>query len=405
MKNAIIFLMKKTFQRPVIQNIMGSIIAKHSLINIIIGPRQAGKTTAARDISSKWNGPVHYANADLSIGSGIEWIHSHWEEIRKKEGGKKTKKLLILDEIQKIKGWSDTVKGLWEEDKSINNSIRVLLLGSSSLLLTKGLVESLAGRFFIHRFTHWTYSECNKAFGWDIDKWIYFGGYPGATEFINNIETWKQYITDSLIETVITRDVLSLQTVTKPALLRNLFTLSTHFPAQILSYNKMLGQMHDAGNTTTLAHYLKLLESAFLVSGLENYSANIIRTKSSSPKLILWNNALINALDTRSYNEAKKDFAWWGRLIENALGAHLVNNLQSINYRVMYWRQENHEVDFIVTTGQKLYAIEVKSGTPGKLTRLNSFCKMYPKAKPLIVGTGGISFKDFFSNHPVKYLS
>lgn len=392
------------FQRDIVKKIFDSINNRRSLINIIVGPRQIGKTTAAKDILQKWKGPNHYATADLSLQGGTEWIIFHWNQIRQKITKRKLKKILIFDEIQKIKGWSDIIKGLWDEDRLQNNPINILLLGSSSLLLAKGLTESLAGRFFIHRFTHWTYSECKKAFDFDLEKWIYFGGYPAAAKFSNNINTWKQYITDSLIETVITKDVLSLQTVAKPALLRNLFTFSAHFPAQIFSYNKMLGQMIDAGNTTTLSHYLKLLESAFLISGLENYSGNIIRIKSSSPKLILWNNALITALDTRTYDEARKDFAWWGRLVENAVGAHFINNLQSINYKIMYWRDGNFEVDFVVTAGQKLWAIEVKTGIPGKLKGIAEFCKKYPDAKPLIIGTGGISFIDFFSNSPQKFL-
>ncbi len=397
-------MIKYKFQRPFVKDITESSNNKQNLINIITGPRQVGKTTAAEYIKSKWKGPVHYANADLALGSETHWIISHWNRIRDQEVKKNQKKLLILDEIQKIKGWSDVVKGLWDEDKMNNSPICVLLLGSSSLLLSKGLSDSLSGRFFLHRFTHWTFSECMKAFEWDFNKWVYFGGYPGTAGFINNINKWKQYIVDSIIDTVLTRDVLSLQTVTKPSLLRNLFILSSHFPSQILSYNKMLGQMQDAGNTTTLTHYLKLLESAFLISGLENYSGSIIRIKSSSPKLILWNNALITALDTRNYQEAGKDLSWWGRLLENAVGAHLINNLQSINYQVMYWREKNMEVDFIVSSGQKLWAIEVKSGTPGKLLGMKEFLKKYPKAKPVIIGTGGINFKDFFTSHPSDHL-
>jgi len=386
------------FKRDEYTKIWDSLNKKQYLLDIIIGPRQVGKTTAAKEIMSKWAGHVHYASADMGLSSGTGWITFQWNQARSKPVNKEQTGLLILDEIQKIHDWSNTVKGLWDEDRLLNHNIKVLLLGSSSLLLTKGLTESLAGRFILHRFTHWTYSECKKIFNWDIDKWIYFGGYPGTVQFINEIDSWKQYVNDSLIDTVISKDVLSLQTVNKPALLRNLFSLSAHFPAQILSYNKMLGQMHDAGNTTTLAHYLKLLESAFLVIGIENYSGNIIRTKSSSPKLILLNNALITAFDTKNYIETRKDLVWWGRLLENAVGAHIINSSQSISTKIMYWRADNYEVDFVVTSGQKVWAVEIKSGIPGKLKGMREFCAKYPEAKPVIIGPGGISFEEFFSS-------
>lgn len=393
------------FKRNAVGTIWDSLNSKQYLIDIIAGPRQVGKTTAALEIQSKWLGPVHYANADLRLSSGSDWIIFQWNQIRKKESNGSRLKLLILDEIQKINGWSETVKGLWEEDRASKNSIKALLLGSSALLLTKGFSESLAGRFFLHRFTHWTYSECKRTFKWDLDKWIYFGGYPGASQYVNEIDKWKQYITDSLIDTVIARDVLSLQSVAKPALLRNLFTLSAHYPAQIFSYNKMLGQMHDAGNTTTLAHYLRLLESAFLISGLENYSGSVIRTKSSSPKLILWNNALISALDTRNYENARNDLSWWGRLLENAVGAHLMSNLQSMSYKIAYWRENNYEIDFIVSVGRKLFAIEVKSGATVKNNPFDVFQKKYPSAQPVIIGPGGMSFEEYFLTDPKEIFS
>lgn len=393
------------YRRNITDDILGSLKAENYLIDIIIGPRQVGKTTTANEISKKWKGNVHYANSDLSADSGKEWIVFHWENLRKMNHKAKSPGLLIFDEIQKIHNWSEAVKGLWDEDRRVGNRIKVLLLGSSSLLLSKGLTESLSGRFLLHRFTHWGYGECRKAFGWDIDKWIYYGGYPGAAQFANDTIKWKSYITDSLIDTVITRDVLALQTVTKPALLRNLFLLSAAFPAQILSYNKMLGQMHDAGNTTTLTHYMKLLEMAFLVSGLDNYSGSVIKTRSSSPKLILWNNALINALDGRDFKHALADRTWWGRLVENAVGAHLVNNLQSLNHKVMYWHDNNHEVDFVISSGQQITAIEVKSGLSNKKSSLNEFCRKYPKAQPIVIGSGGMPFEEFFQTDLMNLLN
>jgi len=220
----------------------------------------------------------------------------------------------------KVSGWSETVKALWEEDRARGRPLKVLLFGSSALLLAKGTTESLAGRFFLHRCLHWSFSEMQRAFGWNLDQWIFFGGYPGAAPLVNDEQAWRAYVTDSLVETVLARDILAMQTVTKPALLRSLFILAARFAAQILSYNKMLGQLQDAGNTTTLAHYLRLLETAFLVSGLQRYSAGQARSRGSSPKLLVWNNALVSALGLHSFEKVRSDPARWGRLVENAVG-------------------------------------------------------------------------------------
>jgi predicted AAA+ superfamily ATPase len=216
---------------------------------------------------------------------------------------------------------------------------------------------------------------------------------------------WRSYITDSLVETVLARDVLAMHTINKPALLRNLFLLSTRFPAQILSYNKMLGQLQDAGNTTTLAHYLRLLETAFLVSGLERYSPGQARSRASSPKLVLWNNALVNALHARSIEECRNDPALWGRLVENAAGAHLLNHLQGLSSEVMYWRQKNDEVDYVVRAGADIWAVEVKSGRPGRKRGMSAFSRLHPKARMLVVGPGGMDLDEFFSVDPREIVN
>ncbi len=245
---------------------------------------------------------------------------------------------------------------------------------------------------------HWSFQECADAFGWNLRQWLYFGGYPGAAAFVKNEQQWKRYVSDSLIETVLARDVFQMCRIAKPALMRHLFALSATFPAQIFSYNKMLGQLQDAGNTTTLAHYLKLLESAFLVSGIEAYSKGQIRKRGSSPKLILWNNALINALSTKKFREAVGDPVWWGRIVENAVGAHLCNSLSGVEYNITYWREGDREVDFVVTRGPKAWAIEVKGGRTGKLTGIGHFRRIYPEANTLLVGEGGIPLEQFFKS-------
>ena len=317
----------------------------------------------------------------------------------------KGESLLILDEVQKVRGWSEVAKRLWDEERARKGPVRALLLGSSALLLQQGFTESLTGRFYLHRFSHWTWPECQEAFGWTLDQWIYFGGYPGAAGLAHDEHQWKRYVTDSLIETVLSRDVLQLQIVNKPALLRHLFALSATFPAQILSYTKMLGQLQDAGNTTTLAHYLKLLESAFLASGLELFSKGKVRRRGSSPKLILWNNALVNATSLRSFADARREGNWWGRLVENAVGAYLLNELQGPQWSVTYWRDGDYEVDFVVSHGMDVWALEVKSGRSGKQGGVEAFRKVYPKAKVWLIGPDGVKLEEFFSRPAQVWFS
>jgi hypothetical protein len=265
-------------------------------------------------------------------------------------------------------------------------------------------MESLAGRFLLHRCPHWSWAECRKAFGWDLNRWLCFGGYPGAAPLADDEPLWKRYVADSLVEPAIARDVLQLQTVHKPALLRHLFAFAAAFPAQCVSYNKMLGQLQDVGNTTTLAHYLKLLETAFLVSGLELYSAGRGRRRGSSPKLILWNSALIHALSPLSSAQACRDGAWWGRVVENAVGAHLLNHLPEPIWQVTYWRQGNQEVDYVVTRGREMWALEVKSGRPGRLSGLAAFRDRYPRSQALLIGGEGIPLEMFFARSPADFL-
>lgn len=273
--------------------------------------------------------------------------------------------------------------------------MRPLLLGSSAL--HRGLTDSLAGRFFLHRCTHWPWPECRQAFGWTLEQWIYFGGCPGVAPLIDEEQAWKRYVVDSLIETVLARDVFQLQTIAKPALLRHLFALAAQYPAQILSYNKMLGQLHDAGNTVTLAGYLRILETAFLASGLELYSRGQVRKRGSSPKLVLWNNALVNAPSLRTSQQALADGEWWGRLVENAVGLHLLNHLQAPPWSVAYWRRTGQEVDYVVSHGTRTWALEVKSGRGNKPAGLHAFRKARPEALVWLVGASGIPLPDFFS--------
>ena len=391
------------YERPVVKDILNGMAFKKRLLHIITGPRQVGKTTAALQIAEKWKGPVVNASADLPLPPDPEWIRSQWDRALYQSRRKQTRKadvLLILDEVQKVTGWSEVVKDLWDTACRENGGLQVIILGSSSLLIQKGLSESLAGRFFLYRCTHWGFQEMERAFSWDLDRWLFFGGYPGAAVFVDQEQTWARYVTDSLIETVLARDVLQLQTVAKPALLRHLFMLSAVHPAQIFSYNKMLGQLQDAGNTTTLAHYLKLLESAFLISGLELFKLGRRQKRGSSPKLIVWNNGLVNAISGESLRSSRLDHSWWGRLIENAVGAHLLNHLSGLPYSVYYWRNRGLEIDFVVKTPKNIWGIEVKSGRSGNPKGTSQFLKSHPGARVMILGHHGMALEEFFRTDP-----
>jgi uncharacterized protein len=392
-----------SYQRPLLSILYDQLSRPTPVIHVLIGPRQVGKTTIARQIQETIPVSTIYATADSPVPLDSAWIESQWRRAVAEGAASGAPVILILDEVQKVKGWSETVKFFWDSRYG-GPEIRVLILGSSSLLMQEGLTERLAGRFFLHRCTHWGYSECRDAFGWGLEQWIYFGGYPGAAPFIEDETSWKRYITDSLIETVLARDVLQMSKVAKPVLLRHLFGLAATLPAQSVSYTKMLGQLQDAGNTTTLAHYLKLLEQAFLVSGLELFSRGQQRKRGSSPKLVFWNNALVNALSMKSFADSLADTIWWGRLVENAVGAHLCNSLNSVEYAVTYWREGNHEVDFVVSGGHDIWAIEVKSGRSGKAPGLTRFRDRYPNAQTLLVGGQGIPLMDFFKRDAAAWL-
>jgi hypothetical protein len=389
--------------RALVDELRDRLLRRPQLIQVIVGPRQVGKTTVAQTVAKLWPGPVRYAAADLALPPGPEWIETQWQLARRDPDSQPG--LLILDEVQKVTGWSEVVKGLWDDDRRRGRSLCVVLVGSSALLLSRGAAQSLAGRFFLNRCLHWSYRECREAFDWDVDRWIYFGGYPGAARLIDREAEWRAYVADALVESVLSRDVIAMHPVTKPALMRHLFVLAARFPAQILSYNKMLGQLQDAGNTTTLAHYLRILETAFALSGLERYSAGQARSRGSSPKLVFWNNALVNAMNLRSFAEARSQPDQWGHLVENAVGAHLLNHLQGLPYETSYWRQRGQEVDFVVQSGKVTWALEVKSGRPRPVSGLAAFRRLHPRSRALVVGSGGIDLEEFLTTHPRDLLT
>jgi len=312
-------------------------------------------------------------------------------------------KLLALDEVQKIPRWSETVKRLWDEDSRARRPLKVVLLGSAPLLVQHGLTESLAGRFEVVRLPHWSYAEMLAAFGFSLEQYLYFGGYPGAAALISEPQRWRRYLLDALIETTIARDVLLMTRVDKPALLRRLFALGCRYSGQVLSYTKMLGQLQDAGNTTTLAHYLELLGGAGMLTGLQKYAGKAVRQRGSSPKLQVMNTALMTAQSGLSPDEARADREFRGRLVESAVGAHLANAAAGGTCELFYWREESREVDFVMRAGRTIVAIEVKSGrTPDAFPGLAAFADAFTPQRTLLVGGDGIALEEFLTT-PVEH--
>lgn len=346
----------------------------------------------AYQILDRWKGPKQYETADQPTPPTVRWIQTQWEQARRLTSRSRGETLLVLDEVQKIPRWSEVVKRLADEDRRRNLRLRVVLLGSSALLMQRGLSESLAGRFELHRHPHWSYEECREHFGLSLAEYLYFGGYPGALALRKDEARWKKFVRDSLIETVLSKDVLLLSPVSKPVLLRQAFGLAVSHPAEVLSYQKMLGTLQDAGNTTTIASYLRLLSHAFLVVPLERFSGSRVKQRGSTPKIVLLDNALMTAMMGTSFRVAKRDRALWGRLTENAVGAQLFWRAQEEGGELFYWRDRQDEVDFVFTLGQRIVAVEVKSGRPPfSLEGLQAFRRHYPASQAMTISAQRMS--------------
>ena len=391
-----------TFFRSQYKTLLQRLQQPRRFVQVLAGPRQSGKTTIAQQVVDALKLPTRYATADEPALKSTSWIEQQWEAARlavseaDPPGG-----ILVLDEIQKIPGWSETIKRLWDADSRKRIPLRVAVLGSAPLLIQKGLTESLAGRFEIIPVTHWSFKEMRSAFGWGLDEYIYFGGYPGSAALINDRERWAQYILHSLIETTISRDILLMTRVDKPALLRQLFQMGCSYSGQVVSYQKLVGQLQDAGNTTTLAHYLDLLHGAGMLAGLQKYAGKELRRRGSSPKLGVLNTAFISAQSHVTLDEAKRQPDLWGRLVESAVGAHLINGSVGTSLHVYYWREASDEVDFVLSKGRWTTAIEVKSGLRREsLSGITRFAELYRPQRKLLVGTDGMSFREFFDLPP-----
>lgn len=404
------------FARPIVSELVKRMREVPRSIIYVSGPRQTGKTTATRQALAKADIPFRYCSADAgeqvallatrrSLDTEIapssmrdgSWIARNWNRSRIDARRSERGFVLVLDEIQNIPDWSSTVKGLWDADRFEDLPLRVVILGSAHLRLQSSLRESLAGRFEALRFTHWSLAEMSEAFGFDTESYVYFGGSPGAASLVYDEERWRHYVLSSLVEAAIERDILAMTRVRKPALFRQLLELGCQLSGQSVSFTKLLGRMRDAGNTTTLARYLELLSTAGLLAGIEKHSGSRISVKASSPKLNVYNTAYLSAFSGYSFAQAKADRAFWGRSVESAVGAHLLNS-NTGNTRVYYWRHVNSEVDFVLRNGTRLVAIEVKSGSRQRSTRgMKDFAKKYSPKECVVVGADGIPLSEFLS--------
>jgi predicted AAA+ superfamily ATPase len=395
------------YRRPVLALLVARLRESRGRIQVLAGPRQTGKTTLARQALAELSLPSHYASADEPLLKGPAWLAAQWEAARAMLAGARSRRgaLLVLDEVHKLPGWSEAVKRLWDEDTARDVPLRVLLLGSSPLPLQQGLSASLAGRFETLPVRQWSLGEMRDAFGWDLERFLRFGGYPGSAPLVGDPARWASYVRESLVETTVSRDVLLMTRIDKPALLRALFELACRHSAQILSYTKMLGQLVDAGNTTTLAHYLQLLEAAGMVAGLQKYAGSKVRRRGSVPKLLALDTALVTALDDAGSPGPQADPAGWGRLVETAVGAHLVAGLAGTTVEVGYWQEGGWEVDFVVGRGKRLTAIEVKSGRRRERPAgLEEFSRRFRPAKVLIVGPDELPLESFLSRPASEWV-
>ena len=368
-------------------------------IQVLAGPRQVGKTTLIQQFVQQTQTPVLSVSADLVDPKDKEWIILQWETVRSKMRIHQLPEyILIIDEIQRIEDWSAVVKREWDADTQQGINIKVIILGSSRLLLKDGLTESLFGRFELIKMTHWTFSEMREAFNFTLDEYIYFGGYPGGASLKNDEDRWQDYMQHAIIEPGIDKDVLMTKRILKPALMRQLFEIGCSYSAEELSYTEVLGQLQDAGNVTTLSNYLYTLSEANLLGGLQKYAADKARRYQSSPKFMVYNTALMSALHGKGFEQERLSPQRWGRWVESAVGAYLLNQAELYGYNVYYWRDKNDEVDFILENRNKeTIAIEVKSGHRMDNQGIHIFKQKFSPLHTFVVGSSGFTLEEFLT--------
>lgn len=393
------------YEREEFQTLCKRLQEPRKFLQVIMGPRQIGKTTVVKQALKALEESIPYLffSADNVPATQNSWISTCWETARIQMKLEQHQSfILVMDEIQKLKGWSEVVKKEWDDDAFNDRNLMVVLLGSSRVMLQKGLADSLAGRFETIRMTHWSYPEMHAAFGMTLEQYMYFGGYPGAASLTNDSERWHQYIRDSIVDATINKDILYDTQIGKPALLRQTFELGASYSGQIISLTKMVGALQDAGNTTTLSGYLNILKDSGIMAGLQKFSIDHARRKASIPKFQVFNSALRNVFSDYTLDEALRQPKVWGRFFESAVGSHIVSNSFVGQYEVFYWRDGNLEVDYILKKNDKLVAIEVKSGQDTTNVGLTEFKRMFAPFASLVVGQGGMDVEKFLSINPVR---
>ena len=390
------------FIRKLVPQLVERMSEPRHFIQIVVGPRQTGKTTAVLQALERLDTPQRFVTADDPNLASAIWIQNEWEQARAQ--AKTREMILVIDEIQKIKDWSSAVKMLWDEDTRLHVPLKVILTGSSALLLQKGLTESLMGRFELLYSPHWSLAECREAFGYSLDDFLFFGGYPGAAPLIRDESRWARYIGSSIVEPTISQDILLMEEVRKPALLRALFVLGSGYSAQELSFTKVMGQLQEAGNTVTLAHYLESLSKANMLTGLQNYSGSKVRTRKSSPRFMVYDTSLLTYADSTSRRRLLENPTDKGRLAESAVGAYLLARGKEEDFEVYWWRERGDEVDFVIKKGAQLTAVEVKSGRIKNVSGSLVFKRLYPEAMSLIVGSANRSLEDFLLGKQALFI-
>lgn len=386
------------YQRSECDTIKARLKEARKFIQVLMGPRQVGKSTAVKQVLGKIDLPYQFFSADNVPAGNNAWISNCWAAVRDFQAAKELPEIiLVIDEIQKIANWSEAVKKEWDADTFNERNVKVLLLGSSRVLLEKGLSESLAGRFEEIRMGHWSFAEMRDCFGFSLKQYLFYGGYPGAAGLAPDEDRFRQYVQSSIVDATINKDILMDTPIGKPALLRQTFELGASYSGEELSLTKMLGSLNDAGNTATLSGYLNLLGESGMLTGLQKFSMDPARRRASVPKLQVYNNALKTIFGTLSFEEALLNRSSWGRIFESGIGAHLLNQAFKKRFEVFYWRERNDEVDFILRKNSSVVALEVKSNAEKSTCGLEKFKAKFSPKSAFIVGEAGIGAEEFLT--------
>ena len=368
-------------------------------IHVVMGPRQVGKSTMIDQFVEHTSVPYSLFSADGVGKTNTDWISEKWYEVRTKmmlHG--ENEHILIIDEIQKIAGWSETVKKEWDQDTRDKRNLKVILLGSSRLLIQKGLEESLEGRYETLKMGYWEWEEMREAFGFTMEQFIYFGGFPGLAPYINDEDRWRRMMEDSIISPILNRDILDIEEIRNPSLLRQVFEIGSMYSAQELSLNKMQGVV-NSGTVPTISSYLRILDETMLVKPLYKYDNSTIKTRNSVPKMQAYNNAFRNSYCQHTFEEAVMNKVEWGRQVESAVGAYLAGRSVIDGFQLLFWRDEKkNECDYVLKKGESLIAIEVKSGHADNIEGYLAFKNRFGRniVNSFIVGPEGLPLEDFF---------